>query len=159
MADDSGVSHRSRYDFGGSKDARSRDFLQSRLWARIMAELQLEPYHRAMALRTTLRTPFHVARTQVSLPKGSFIRALPFVNGRNTADHCRIDALVICADILAAAYVQLIELALRSKWQESQTEELRAQHLDIGLFQHAWSMVDQIYSVRLLLFKSRVRWR
>ncbi len=86
----------------------------------------------------------------MSLPKGSFIRALPFVV--DETQRFRIDALVICADILAAAYVQLIELALRSKWQESQTEELRAQHLDIGLFQHAWSMVDQIYSVRLLLF-------
>lgn len=32
-----------------------------------------------------------------------------------------------------------------------QSEELRAEHVEIGLFQHAWSMVDQIYSIRLLL--------
>jgi hypothetical protein len=62
-----------------------------------------------------------------------------------------MDALVVCADILAAAYAQLIELALRSKWQESQSDELRAHHIDIAMFQHAWSMVDQIYSLRLLL--------
>jgi hypothetical protein len=93
--------------------------------------------------------PFHVARTQVSLPGRSFIRALPFVV--DETQRFRMDALVVCADILAAAYTQLIELALRSKWQESQSDSLRAHHIDIAMFQHAWSMVDQIYSLRLLL--------
>ena len=93
--------------------------------------------------------PFHVARTQVSLPDGSFIRALPFVV--DETKRFRLDALVVCADILAAAYVQLIELALRSKGHESQSAELGARHLDIAMFQHAWSMVDQLYSMHMLL--------
>jgi hypothetical protein len=85
----------------------------------------------------------------VTLPSGSFIRALPFAV--DETQRFRVDALVVGADILGAAYIQLVELALRSQWQESQSEEQRAQHVDIGLFQHAWSMVDQIYSLRLLL--------
>jgi len=93
--------------------------------------------------------PFHVAKTQVSLPSRAFIRALPFAV--EETQRFRVDALVVGADILAAAYIQLVELALRSQWQESQSEESRAQHLDVGQFQHAWSMVDQIYSIRMLL--------
>jgi hypothetical protein len=102
-----------------------------------------------MPIQFPEKHPFHVARTQASLPGGSFIRALPFVV--DATQRFRMDALVVCADIVAAAYTQLIELALRSKWQESQSDELRAHHIDIAMFQHAWSMVDQIYSLRLLL--------
>jgi hypothetical protein len=61
-----------------------------------------------------------------------------------------VDALVVCADILSAAYAQLIELALRSRREEIHGKE-QARHLNIAMFQHAWSMVDQAYSVRLLL--------
>lgn len=92
--------------------------------------------------------PAIIAKTQVALPADSFIRALPFVV--DEIQRFRIDALVVCADILSAAYAQLIELALRSQLDEAQGED-RAHHLDIAMFQHAWSMVDQIYSVRLLL--------
>ena len=102
-----------------------------------------------MTLRFPETHPFHVAWTQVSLPDGSFIRALPFVV--DETQRFRMDALVVCADILAPAYVQLIESALRSKWQESPNDELGPRHLDIAMFQHAWSMVDQIYSMRRLL--------
>lgn len=93
--------------------------------------------------------PFHVARTQVSLPAGSFIRALPFAV--DETQRFRIDALVMCADILSAAYIQLTELALHSNCKETQSDEVRERHLNIAMFQHAWSMVDQIYSLRLLL--------
>ena len=62
-----------------------------------------------------------------------------------------MDALVLCAEILASAYVQMIELALRSKWEEAQREDRQSGHLDVAMFQHAWSMVDQIYTLRLLL--------
>jgi hypothetical protein len=57
----------------------------------------------------------------------------------------------MCADIMASAYVQMIELALRSKWEDKQREGQQSGHLDIAMFQHAWSMVDQIYSFRQLL--------
>ncbi len=100
-------------------------------------QLQFPPDHPAI-----------IAKTQVALPNSSFIRALPF--GLNETQRFRVDALVVCADILSAAYTQLIELALRSKWEEAQGEEW-AHHLNIALFQHAWSMVDQTYSVRSLL--------
>jgi hypothetical protein len=93
--------------------------------------------------------PLIIARTQVALPKGAFIRALPFAV--DEAQRFRVDAMVMCAEIMASAYVQMIELALRSKWEEKHNEELRSGHLDIAMFQHAWSMVDQIYSLRLLL--------
>lgn len=93
--------------------------------------------------------PAIIAKTQVALPNGSFIRALPFAV--DEIQRFRIDALVLCADIVASAYIQMIELALRSNWEESQDEAARSVHLDIGMFQHAWSMVDQIYSLRLLL--------
>jgi hypothetical protein len=102
-----------------------------------------------MKLQYPTTHPLNIARTQVSLPAGSFIRALPFVV--DETQRFRMDALVMCADILASAYVQMIELALRSKWEEAQGEELRLRHLDVAMFQHAWSMVDQIYSLRLLL--------
>jgi hypothetical protein len=102
-----------------------------------------------MALQFPNTHPLIVARTQVSLPKNAFIRALPFAV--DETQRLRIDALVVCAEILASAYVQLLELALRSKWEQSQNEAMRSGHLDIAMFQHAWSMVDQIYSLRLLL--------
>jgi hypothetical protein len=92
--------------------------------------------------------PETVAKTQVALPKGSFIRALPFVV--DETQRLRVDALVVCADILSAAYAQLIELALRSKREEVQGKE-QARHLQTAMFQHAWSMVDQVYIIRLLL--------
>ena len=101
-------------------------------------QLQFPPQH-----------PLIIARTQVALPDGACIRALPFVV--DEAQRFRVDAMVMCADIVAAAYAQMIELALRSKWEEKQNEEFRSGHLDIAMFQHAWSMVDQIYSLRKLL--------
>ena len=93
--------------------------------------------------------PLIIARTQVALPKGAFIRALPFLV--NETQRFRVDAMVMCAEIVASAYEQMIELALRSKWEEAQNEERRSAHLDIALFQHAWSMVDQIYSLQLFI--------
>jgi hypothetical protein len=96
-----------------------------------------------MQLQFPTTHPLNIARTQVSLPSGSFIRALPFVV--DETQRFRIDALVMCADILAAAYVQMIELGLRSKPESDE------RHIDIAMFQHAWSMVDQVYSLRLLL--------
>src|SRR5437870_4655946 len=101
-------------------------------------QLQFPPEH-----------PLIIARTQVALPKGAFIRALPFVV--DETQRFRIDAMVMCAEIMASAYVQMIELALRSKREETQNEQLRSSHLDIAMFQHAWSIVDQIYTLRLLL--------
>lgn len=101
-----------------------------------------------MPLQFPTTHPLNVARAEVPLPQGSFIRALPFVV--DATQRFRIDALVVCADILSAAYIQLIELALRSKWEKAQGEEQRSSHLDIAMFQHAWSMVDQTYSLRLL---------
>lgn len=93
--------------------------------------------------------PAIIAKTQVALPNGSFIRALPFAV--DEIQRFRIDAMVLCAEIVAAAYIQMIELALRSKSEQTQDEAMRSGHLDIGMFQHAWSIVDQIYSLRLLL--------
>lgn len=93
--------------------------------------------------------PAIVAKTQVALPHGSFIRALPFTV--DETQRFRVDAMVLCAEIVASAYIQMIELALRSKWEEVHDVAMRSGHLDIGMFQHAWSMVDQIYSLRLLL--------
>lgn len=93
--------------------------------------------------------PAIVAKTQVALPEGSFIRALPFTV--EETQRFRVDAMVLCAAIAASAYTQMIELALRSAKEESRNESVHSGHLDIGMFQHAWSMVDQIYSLRLLL--------
>jgi len=93
--------------------------------------------------------PFMVARTQVKLPPGAFLRALPFTV--DETQRFRIDALVLCAAIIASAYEQMIELALRAKWEESQDDAVRSGHLDIALFQHAWSVVDQVYAMRRLL--------
>lgn len=93
--------------------------------------------------------PAIIAKTQVALPSGSFIRALPFTV--DETQRFRVDAMVLCAEIVASAYIQMIELALRSKWEQAKYETTRSGHLDIGMFQHAWSMVDQIYSLRLLL--------
>src|SRR5258708_38791541 len=101
-------------------------------------QLQFPPEH-----------PLIIARTQVTLPEGAFIRALPFVV--DETQRFRVDAMVMCADIMASAYAQMIELALRSKWEETQNKEQRSGHLDIAMFQHAWSIVDQIYSLRQLL--------
>ena len=102
-----------------------------------------------MQLQFPPKHPLIIARTQVALPRGAFIRALPFVV--DETQRFRVDAMVMCADIVASAYAQMIELALRSKWEEKQNEELRSGHLDIGMFRHAWSIVDQIYSLRQLL--------
>jgi hypothetical protein len=102
-----------------------------------------------MQLQFPPKHPLIIARTQVRLPKEAFIRALPFVV--DETQRFRIDAMVMCADIVAAAYAQMIELALRSKWEQEQNEEKRSGHLDIAMFQHAWSIVDQIYSLRQLL--------
>lgn len=101
-------------------------------------QLQFPPEH-----------PLTIARTQVALPKGAFIRSLPFAV--DETQRFRVDAMVMCADIMASAYVQMIELALRSRWEEKQNEELRSEHLDIAMFQHAWSMVDQVYTLRMLV--------
>jgi hypothetical protein len=102
-----------------------------------------------MQLQFPPKHPLIIARTQVSLPEGAFIRALPFVV--DETQRFRVDAMVMCADIMASAYAQMIELALRSKWEETQNKEQRSGHLDIAMFQHAWSIVDQIYSLRQLL--------
>jgi hypothetical protein len=101
-------------------------------------QLQFPPEH-----------PLTIARTQVALPYGAFIRELPFVV--EETQRFRVDAMVMCADIMASAYEQMIELALRSKWEDKQGEGQRSGHLDIAMFQHAWSMVDQIYSLRQLV--------
>jgi hypothetical protein len=93
--------------------------------------------------------PLIVARTQVALPGGSFIRALPFVV--DETQRFRVDAVVLCAEIIAAAYAQMVELALRAKWEESQEGGVRSGHLDIAMFQHAWSIVDQVYSLQRLI--------
>lgn len=92
--------------------------------------------------------PFHVARTQVSLPAGSFLRALPFVV--DETQRFRLDALVFSADILATAYLQLIELAVRAVGQEAENAGFGF-NADVAMFQHAWSMVDQLYGIRLLI--------
>jgi hypothetical protein len=102
-----------------------------------------------MQLQFPLAHPLTIARTQVALPDGAFIRALPFAV--NETQRFRIDAMVMCADIMASAYLQMIDVALRSKSETKQAEEQRSGHLDIAMFQHAWSMVDQIYSLRQLL--------
>lgn len=102
-----------------------------------------------MLLRFPPEHPAIVAKTQVALPKGAFLRALPFTV--EETQRFRVDAMVLCAEIVASAYIQMIELALRSKWEEAHDEAMRSGHLDIGIFQHAWSMVDQIYTLRLLL--------
>jgi hypothetical protein len=100
-------------------------------------ELQFPPDH-----------PLIIARTQVALPQSAFIRALPFAV--DETQRFRIDAMVMCADIMASAYVQMIELALRPNGGQVQNPEPRFGHLDIAMFQHAWSIVDQIYSLRQL---------
>lgn len=93
--------------------------------------------------------PLTIAHTQVVLPDGAFIRALPFAV--DEIQRFRIDALVVSADILASAYIQMIDLALRSSWEEAQSGEASLRHIEVAMFQQAWSMVDQIYSLRLLL--------
>lgn len=103
----------------------------------------------AMQLEFPLNHPFHIARNEVSLPRGAFLRALPFTV--DETQRFRIDALVLCAEIVASAYVQMIELALRAKWEESKDNATCFEHLDIAMFQHAWSVVDQIYSLHKLL--------
>lgn len=102
-----------------------------------------------MPLQFPQEHPVIIAKTQVALPKGAFLRALPFTV--DETQRFRVDAMVLCAEIVASAYIQMIELALRSKWEKARDEAMRSGHLDIGMFQHAWSMVDQIYSLRLLL--------
>ena len=102
-----------------------------------------------MQLEFPVTHPLVVAQSQVSLPSDAFIRALPFVV--EETQRFRMDAMVKFAEIMASAYVQMVELALRSKWEETQSKEMRSRHLDIAMFQHAWSMVDPIYSLRLLL--------
>ncbi len=62
-----------------------------------------------------------------------------------------IDALVLCAAIIASAYEQMLELALRAKWEKDQEGATRSGHLDIALFQHAWSIVDQLYALHRLI--------
>jgi hypothetical protein len=100
-------------------------------------QLQFPPEH-----------PLIIARTQVALPKGAFIRALPFVV--DETQRFRVDAMVMCADIMASAYVQMIELALRSKWEDKQREGQQSGHLDIAMFQHASTAFDN-YSAALTL--------
>jgi hypothetical protein len=93
--------------------------------------------------------PLIVARTQVALPPSAFLRALPFTV--DETQRFRIDALVLCAAIIASAYEQMIELALRAKWEDARESEARSRHLDIAMFQHAWSIVDQLYALRRLI--------
>ena len=49
-------------------------------------QLQFPPAH-----------PLTIARTEVTLPYGAFIRALPFVV--DETQRFRVDAMVMCADI------------------------------------------------------------
>jgi hypothetical protein len=93
--------------------------------------------------------PLVVARTQVALPEGAFLRALPFTV--DETQRFRIDALVLCAAIVASAYEQMVQLALRAKWEEAQKGATRPGRLDIAMFQHAWSIVDQLYALRQLI--------
>ena len=92
--------------------------------------------------------PAIIASTQAALPKGAFIRALPFTV--DEIQRFRVAAMVLCADIAASAYSQLIELGLRSRFEEGQGVGTRSDHLEVGMFQHAWSLVDQLYSLRQL---------
>lgn len=102
-----------------------------------------------MQLQYPSTHPLIVARNQVALPKGAFIRALPLAV--DETQRFRVDAFVLCAEIVASAYVQMVEVGLTSRWEESQNETTRLGHLDIAILQHAWSMVDQIYSLRRLI--------
>jgi hypothetical protein len=102
-----------------------------------------------MQLHFPAEHPAIIAQTQVALAKGSFIRALPFIV--EETQRFRVDALVLCAEIVASAYIQMIELAFRSKAEEAHAGAVRSGHLDIGMFQHAWSIVDQVYSLRQLV--------
>jgi hypothetical protein len=101
-------------------------------------ELQIPPGH-----------PLVIAHSRVALPKDAFIRALPF--HVEETQRFRVDAMVMCADIMASAYAQMIERALRPNSDQIQNQEPRSGQLDIAMFQHAWSIVDQIYSLRRLL--------
>lgn len=57
----------------------------------------------------------------------------------------------MCADILAAAYGQIVQLAFTSCFIKMESEARLSHFNNVAMFQHAWSMVDQIYSLRLLL--------
>jgi hypothetical protein len=91
-----------------------------------------------MDLEFSTTHPLIIAQTQVSLPRNAFIRALPFLVEKT--QRLRLDALVLCAEILASAYIQMIELALRSKWDESRSAHQRSGHLDVGMFQTGWTI-------------------
>jgi hypothetical protein len=106
-------------------------------------------YLQAMRIQFPPNHPLIIARSQVALPKGAFLRALPFVV--DEMQRFRIDALVLCAAVAASAYEQMVELALRAKWEESQDGATRSGHIDIAMFQHAWSIVDQLYVLRRLI--------
>jgi hypothetical protein len=99
-----------------------------------------------MQLRFSTEHPLNVARNQVALPSNAFIRVLPF--SVDETQRFRIDALVLSARIVAATYAQLVELAVRSIREEEQNDHTRPAHLDVALFQHAWSIVDQIYNIQ-----------
>lgn len=92
--------------------------------------------------------PLIIARTQVSLPDGAFIRVLPLAVEEK--QRFRMDAIVLCADIIASAYEQMIETALRSIWEQTPFVSTGSRRLDIAVIQHCWSIVDQLYSLRKL---------
>ena len=106
-------------------------------------------YLRLMDLQFPSTHPFTIARTQVMLPAGAFIRALPFIV--NGTERLRSDASVMCADIVGSAYIQLVELVLRTNAETSLKADPESDHVDVGMFQHAWSIIDQLYALRLLL--------
>lgn len=89
-----------------------------------------------------------VAHTKVRLPEGSFIRALPFAV--DLEQRLRLDALVFSADTIAAAYPQLASVALRAA-QRQVTDGGAEAHATAAMFQHVWSIVDQLHNVRMLL--------
>ena len=89
--------------------------------------------------------PLQVAKQEVRLPSGAFLRALPFTVDRAT--RLRLDAIVFAADVLASAYVQMVEVAVAAGTSDS-TEDASTR-----LFQCAWTIVDQVHNIRLLLDK------
>lgn len=86
--------------------------------------------------------PYSLVKGGSMLPSDAFLKTLPMVIAAE--QRLTIDAVRVTADLAAAAYCNLVEVALAT-----------ASENDAGastaLVLHAWSFVDQLYAVRKLL--------
>lgn len=93
--------------------------------------------------------PYSIASRKADIGDDAFIRSLPL--SIMERERFAIDAIVLCSDIICAAYCQIIHRAADEIVRTDTDSGEPKGFVDVTFTQHAWSIVDQCYAIRNLV--------